>query len=86
MYILAKKMTISFVKKKQYFLYWIAHIAVEYIEQVTDKSLINSPNSFMDLLYFLHMRFIFCKHFNNYISKSYQETFNFLSGLTSQYR
>ena len=28
----------------------------EHIEQVIDKSLINSTNSFLSLLYFLHMR------------------------------
>ena len=47
----------DFLKKKQFFLYWIRHryqskTCVEHIEQVIDKSLINSTNSFMNLLYF----------------------------------
>ena len=54
----------DFLKKKQFFLYWIRHryqskTCVEHIEQVIDKSLINSTNSSMDLLYFLHMRVMF---------------------------
>ena len=47
----------DFLKKKQFFLYWIRHryqskTCVEHIEQVIDKSLINSTNSSMNLLYF----------------------------------
>ena len=48
---------IFFKKKKQFFLYRIRHryqskTCVEHIEQVIDKSLTNSTNSFMNLLYF----------------------------------
>ena len=50
---------------------------VEHIEQVIDKSLINSTDSFMNLLYFLHMRVICCKCCKKYVRKSNQETFNF---------
>ena len=47
----------DFLKKKKSFLYWIWHryqskTYVEHIEQVIDKSLINSTNSSMNLLYF----------------------------------
>ena len=56
----------DFLKKKQFFLYWIRHryqskTCVEHIEQVIDKSLINSTNSSLNLLYFLHMRVICLK-------------------------
>ena len=59
----------EFFKKKPFFLYLIRHkyqskTCVEHIEQVVDKSLINSTNSSMNLLYFLHMRVIcfrYCK-------------------------
>ena len=66
--------------------------SVEHIEQVINKSLINSTNYFMNLLYFLHIRIIWCKYCKKYMRKSNQETFNFLvecidmSHLTSQYR
>ena len=51
----------DFLKKKQFFLYWIRHryqpkTCVEHIEKVIDKSLINCANSSMSLLYFLHMK------------------------------
>ena len=71
----------DFLKKKQILLHWIRHryqskTCVEHIEQVIDKSLINSTNSFMNLL-----SIIFCKLFNKYckkyMRKSNQETFNF---------
>ena len=45
----------EFLKKIQFFLYWIRHqskTCVEHIEQVIRKSSINSPNSPMNLLYF----------------------------------
>ena len=61
----------DFLKKKQFFLYWIRHryqskTCVEHIEQLIDKSLINSTNSSINLLYFLHMMVIcfkYCKKF-----------------------
>ena len=48
----------DFLKKKQFFLYWIRHryqskTCVEHIEQVIDKSLINSTNP-------LWIYYIFC--------------------------
>ena len=49
--------------------------------QDTDTSqkfvLINSTSSFMDLVYFLHMRLVCCKYCKKYMRKSNQETFNF---------
>ena len=54
-----------------------------------DKSLTNSTNSFINLLYFLHMRVIWFKCCKKYMRKSNQETFNYFGriyGLTSQYR
>ena len=85
-------------KKKQFFLYWMRHrwyqsnTCVEHTEQVMDKSLINSTNSIMKLLYFLHRRVVYCKYCKKYMRKSNQATFNFWSNLwicqllTSQYR
>ena len=60
-----------FLRKKKFFFYWIRHryqskTCVEHIEQVIDKSLINSTNSPMNLPYFLHTRVIcfkYCKKF-----------------------
>ena len=57
------------LKKKQFSLYWIRHryqskTCVDHIEQMIDKSLINSTNPLWNLLYFLHMRVIcfrYCK-------------------------
>ena len=56
----------DFLNKRQFLLYWIRHryqskTCVEHIEQVIDKSLINSTNSSLNLLYFLHMRVICLK-------------------------
>ena len=72
----------DFLVKKQFFLYWIRHryqskTCVEHIEQVIDKSLINSTNSSMNLLYFLHMRVICFKYCKKVYEKSNQENFNF---------
>ena len=55
----------DFLKKKQFLLYGIRYQSktwIEHIEQVIDKSLINSTNSCMNLLYFLHMRVICFKY------------------------
>ena len=59
---------------------------VEHIEQFIDKSLINSINSFMNLLYFLHMRVICCKYCKKYVRKSNQETFNFFGRIFGHVR
>ena len=71
----------DFLKKKQFFLYWIRHwyqskTCVEHIEQVIDKSLINSTNSFMNLLSIIFCK-LFYKYCKKYMRKSNQETFNF---------
>ena len=81
----------DFLKKKQFFLYWIQHryqskICVEHIEQVIDKSLINSTNSFMNLLHFLHMRVICSKYCKKFLAKSNQETFNFFGRIYGHFR
>ena len=72
----------DFLKKKQFFLYWTPNryqskTCVEHIEQVIDKSLINSTNSSMNLLYFLHMRVICFKYCKKVYEKSNQENLNF---------
>ena len=46
------------------------------IEQLADKSLMNSTNSFIKLLYFLNIRGTCCKYCKNYMSKSNQGTFD----------
>ena len=71
----------DFLKKKQFSFYRIRHrhqskTCVEHNEQVIDKSLINSTNSLMNLLYFLYLRVICCKYCKKYMRKSNQETFN----------
>ena len=81
----------DFLKKKQFFLYWIRHryqskTCVEHIEQVIDKSLINSTNSFMNLLHFLHMRVICSKYCKKFLAKSNQETFNFFGRIYGHFR
>ena len=86
-----------FLKKKKIFLYWIRHryqskTCVEHIEQAIDKSLINSTNSSMNLLRFLHMRVIcfkYCKRcMRNQIKKilSFLVEFMDMSGLTFWYQ
>ena len=59
---------------------------VEHIEQLIDISLINSTNSFMNLLYFLHMRVLYCKYCKNYVRKSNQETFDFFGRIFGHIR
>ena len=51
----------------------------EKIEQMIEKLLIKSTNSFMNLLYFLHMRVKCCKYCKTYVRKSSQKTFNFFA-------
>ena len=64
---------------------------VEHIEQVTDKSLINSTNSFMNFLYFVHMRVICFKYCKKCITSQIKKILTFLvefidmSGLTFRY-
>ena len=64
---------------------------VEHIEQVIDKSSVNSTNSFMSLLYFLHMRAICCIYCKKYIRSQIKKLLTVLveymdmSGLTSQH-
>ena len=81
----------DFLKKKQFFLYLIQHryqpkTSVEHIEQVIDKSLINSTNSSMNLLYFLHMRVICFKYYKKVYEKSNQENFNFFGRIYAHVR
>ena len=87
----------DFLKKKQFFLYWIRHryqskTCVEHIEQVIDKSLINSTNSSMNLLYFLHMRVIWFKYSKKCVRSQIKKILTLLvefmdmSGLTFRYR
>ena len=87
----------DFLRKKQFFLYWIRHryqskTNIEHIEQVTDKSLINSTNSSMNLLYFLHMRVIWFKYSKKCVRSQIKKILTLLvefmdmSGLTFRYR
>ena len=86
----------DFLKKKQSFLYWIWHryqtkTYVEHIEQVIDKSLINSTNSSMNLLYFCiwGLCFKYCKKcMRSQIKKTLTFLVEFMdmSGLTFRYR
>ena len=87
----------DFLKKKQFFLYWIRHryqskTCVEHIEQVIDKSLINSTNSSMNLLYFLPMRVICFKYCKKCVTSQIKKILAFLvepmdvSGLNFRYR
>ena len=87
----------DFLKKKQFFLYWIRHryqskTWVEHIEQMIDKSLINSINSSMNLLYFLHIRVISFKYWKKCMRSQIKKILTFLvksmdmSGITFRYR
>ena len=87
----------DFLKKKQFFLYWIRHgyqskTCVEHIEQVINKSLKNSTNSSMNLLYFWHMRVICFKYCEKCMESQIKKILTFLvefmdiSGLTFRYR
>ena len=79
-----------FLKKKNFFYTgydtYQSKTCVVHIEQVIDKSLINSTNSFMNLLHFLHMRVICCKYCKKYMAKSNQETFNFFGRIYGHFR
>ena len=87
----------DFLKKKQFFLYWIQHryqskTCVEHIEQLIDKSLINSTNSSMNLLYVLRMKVIIFKYCKNCMKSQIKKILTFLvesmdmSGLIFRYR
>ena len=81
----------DFLKKKQFFLNWIRHkyqsnTCVEHIEQVLDKSSINSTNSSMNLLYFLYMRVICFEYCKKCMRKSNQENFNFFGQIYGHVR
>ena len=87
----------DFLKKKQFFLYWIQHryqskTCVEHIEQLIDKSLINSTNSSMNLLYVLRMKVIIFKYCKNCMKSQIKKILIFLvesmdmSGLIFHYR
>ena len=82
-----------FLVKKQFFLHWIRHryqskTCVEQIEQVMDKSLINSTYSSMNLQYFLDMKVIFFKYCKKCARSQVKKILTFLvefmdmSGLT----
>ena len=87
----------DFLKRKEFFLYWIRHrcqskTSVEHIEQLIDKSFINSTNFSMNLLYFLHMRVICFKYCKKCTRSQIKKILTFLvesmdmSGLTFRYR
>ena len=98
LFIFVKTMAINFVikgflGKKQFFLHWIRHryqskTCVEQIEQVMDKSLINSTYSSMNLQYFLDMKVIFFKYCKKCARSQVKKILTFLvefmdmSGLT----
>ena len=89
--------TKDFLKRKEIFLCWIRHryqskTSVEHTEQLIDKSLINSTNFSMNLLYFLHMRVICFKYCNKCTRSQIKKSLTVLvesidmSGLSFRYR
>ena len=86
-----------FFEKKTFFLYCIRHryqskTSVEHIEQVIDISLINSTDSSMNLLYFLHMSVIYFTYYKKCTRSQIKKILTYLvesmdmSGLIFRYR